>query len=61
MNTKTKEFERLWGLYIAKLQRVDELKALGRYGYQLRMPLKSVQIAHDNLDVFCRANGIETP
>jgi hypothetical protein len=38
-------WERLWGTYIAKLNRVDDLMRRGRYGYQLRMPLKAVQIA----------------
>lgn len=43
--TRTELWERLWGTYIEKLRRIDELKAKGRYGYQLRMPLKSLEIA----------------
>ena len=42
-------FESLYGIYMAKLARVDELKAAGRYGYQLRMPFKAVSIAAKNL------------
>lgn len=47
--TRTELWEKLWGDYIAKLQRIDELKRLGRYGYQLRMPYKSLAIAEKAL------------
>jgi hypothetical protein len=43
--TRTELWERLWGTYIDKLRRVEDLKAIGRYGYQLRMPYKSLDIA----------------
>ncbi len=54
MKTKTTEsrqdkWDRLWGTYIAKLERIEELKAAGRYGYQMRMPWKSVGIARQAL------------
>lgn len=42
-------WERLWGNYIEKLRRIDELRAKGRYGYQLRMPIKSLNIAEKAL------------
>lgn len=47
--TKTEKWERLWGAYIQKLVRIEELKDSGRYGYQLRMPYKSLQIAEKAL------------
>lgn len=53
------EFERLWKIYMEKLQRYDDLVNQGRFGYQLRMPGKAIQIAKKNLDDFCIANNIE--
>lgn len=47
--SRTDLWEKLWGTYIAKLQRIDELKSKGRYGYQLRMPYKSLQQAEKAL------------
>jgi hypothetical protein len=42
-------WEKLWGEYIGKLQRLDDLQKAGRYGYQLRMPLKAIRRAADRL------------
>jgi hypothetical protein len=57
-----KDWESAWETYIAKLNRVDDLKAAGRYGYQLRQPYKAVGIAAmklKQLDAeFCRRLGI---
>ena len=53
-----RNFEALWSRYIAKLQRVDDLRQQGRYGFQLRMPKKSVALAKRDLDDFCLAHGI---
>lgn len=47
--TRTELWEKLWGNYIEKLRRIDELKAKGRYGYQLRMPYKSLKQAEEAL------------
>lgn len=58
---KVERFESLWGTYIAKLARLDELKAAGRYGYQLRMPKKAIGLAWSALSAFCKANDIEAP
>jgi hypothetical protein len=58
-NTR-KSFEKLFDTYVSKLARLEDLRANGRYGYQLRMPKKAVQIAHDKLAEFCQANGIDT-
>jgi hypothetical protein len=55
------EFEKHWSNYIAKLSRLDELKAMGRHGYQLRMPKKSLSIAVRKLSEFCKAHSIEIP
>lgn len=44
---RTDLWEKLWGTYISKLQRIDELKRAGRYGYQLRMPYKSLKLAEE--------------
>ncbi len=44
-------FEKLWGTYIEKLKRVDDLQAMGRFGYQLRMPKKAVAIAWNKLSL----------
>lgn len=43
-------WEMLWGNYIDKLNRLEELKAMGRYGYQLRMPKKSLAAAIQALE-----------
>jgi hypothetical protein len=43
------EWEKAWADYIEKLERLDQLKRQGRYGYQLRMPKKSVDIAWQKL------------
>ena len=43
-------WEAAWRTYVARLARLDELKAKGRYGYQLRMARRAVEIAHDRLD-----------
>lgn len=45
--TRADLWEKLWGEYIEKLRRIDELKAKGRYGYQLRMPYKSLKQAEE--------------
>lgn len=47
--TRTELWERLWGSYVEKLARIDELKSKGRYGYQLRMPYRSLKIAQETL------------
>lgn len=39
---RAEQFEQLYAAYIAKLRRLDELQAKGRYGYQLRMPCKTL-------------------
>ena len=57
----TREFEALWEAYIQKLQRLDELKAQGRHGFQLRMPKKSIRLAAEKLRSWCAANGVESP
>ena len=59
--TKTQQFENLWGMYIEKLARIDELKNAGRYGYQLRMPIKAKHIAFRKLKAWCTENGVECP
>jgi hypothetical protein len=56
MNTttaaKVTAWEAAWANYIAKLERLDELKAQGRYGYQLRMPKLAAQRAYEALQAF---------
>lgn len=42
-------WEKLYSQYTEKLRRLDDLKKAGRYGYQLRMPLKALKIAADKL------------
>jgi len=54
---KVNKFEALYATFIAKLARLDELKANGRYGYQLRMPKKSLGIA--NLRQFGQEQNVE--
>lgn len=46
---KQARFDELWGRYVDKLNRLDELKKLGRYGYQLRMPNLSIRRAAEAL------------
>jgi len=58
---KVLQFESLWGTYISKLQRLDELKATGRYGYQLRQPRNAVIIARKNLRDWSIANNETLP
>jgi hypothetical protein len=49
---KVTAWEAAWANYIAKLERLDELKAQGRYGYQLRMPKLAVRRAAEALAAF---------
>ncbi len=56
---KVNTFEALYAAYIAKLARLDELKTNGRYGYQLRMPKKSLSIAVANLRQFGQEQNVE--
>ena len=58
---KIKAFENLWGTYIEKVERLQELRRLGRYGYQLRQPKKSLGLARDALRQWCQANGEVSP
>lgn len=46
---RMERWEELWGIYVAKLARYDELKAAGRYGYQLSMPRVAIRIAREKL------------
>lgn len=57
----TVTFEDLFAKYIEKLVRLDDLKAAGRYGYQLKMPKRSLAMAADALRRFCKANDIVSP
>ncbi|MGG3471535.1 hypothetical protein ABES02_29225 [Neobacillus pocheonensis] len=56
------EWESAWETYISKLNRLQELKDMGRYGYQLRQPYKAVAIAAGKLKdqdpEFCQRIGI---
>jgi hypothetical protein len=58
---RMESFEWYWKNYITKLARLDELKAAGRYGYQLRMPKLAIETARIAMVDFCNANGIEVP
>lgn len=58
---KVAEFEALWSAYIAKLQRLDDLRDLERYGYQLRMPKKSLAMAGKRLRDWCTKEGLSFP
>lgn len=49
---KQAAWEAAWATYISKLERLEELKAAGRYGYQLRMPKQAVQNAYAALQAF---------
>lgn len=44
--SRIQTWEAAWAKYIAKLERLDELLAAGRYGYQLRMPKQAVSNAY---------------
>jgi hypothetical protein len=50
--TKVNAWEAAWTNYVDKLARLDDLKAQGRYGYQLRMPRLAVQRAYEAVQVF---------
>jgi hypothetical protein len=56
------EWEDAWSNYMTKLRRLDELKAIGRYGYQLRMPGVAIRKAKERLRQldadFCDRIGI---
>lgn len=56
------EWESAWNSYIFRLKRLEELKAMGRYGYQLRMPYNALENAKDRLrridPEFCKRQGI---
>lgn len=56
---RAERFEILYSAYIAKLRRLDELQASGRYGFHLRMPKKSLRIAMDNLRAFGLEHAVE--
>lgn len=56
---KAEQFELLYSAYIAKLHRFDELRALGRYGYQIRMPRIALQRAMDDLRRFGKEHNVE--
>jgi hypothetical protein len=60
-SNKITSFEWYWNNYIAKLARVDELRALGRYGFQLRMPNNAVRTARTALIDWCNAQKVEIP
>lgn len=59
---KVEEWERAWSTYILKLNRLDELKDMGRHGYQLRQPYKAIAMAANKLKEldadFCERMGI---
>ena len=63
MSTMTKilQFENLFNTYTTKCQRVDELRAQGRYGYQLRMPKRAVALAALALRDWCCAHHETSP
>jgi len=42
-------WEDLWKDYVEKLQRLEDLRRMGRYGYQLRMPQKTLKVAREAL------------
>lgn len=45
----TSRFESLYETYVSKVARLRELKANGRYGYQLRMPKVALRMAAEAL------------
>ena len=56
------QWEAAWNNYIFRLKRLEELKEIGRYGYQLRMPEKALIHAIKRLREidpdFCERNRI---
>lgn len=54
---KIAKWESLWATYVAKLDRLDQLKAQGRYGYQLNQPKRAVRIAAKAIANFDRENN----
>lgn len=54
---KIAKWESLWATYMAKLARLDELRAMGRYGYQLKMPRFAVRKASQAIRDFDAATG----
>lgn len=56
------EWEAAWNTYIQKLNRLQELKDAGRYGYQLNQPYKAIRLAKEKLQQldpeFCVRQGI---
>lgn len=56
------EWESAWNRYIFRLKRLEELKEMGRYGYQLRMPYMALENARAELmridPDFCKRQGI---
>jgi len=59
--TKVLQRDSLLETYISKRKRLDELMAMGRYGYQLRQPKKAVAIARKNLRDWSIANNETLP
>lgn len=59
---KLNEWEAAWSKYVQKLKRLEELKNMGRYGYQLRQPRKAIDLAIIKLrkidPEFCKQVGI---
>lgn len=49
IKSKIERWEELWSAYIDKLNRLEDLKRAGRYGFQLRQPKKAVRIALEKL------------
>ncbi len=54
---KIAKWESLWATYVAKLARLDELRAMGRYGYQLNRPKLALKLAADAIKNFDREYG----
>jgi hypothetical protein len=54
---KIAKWESLWATYVAKLARLDDLRAAGRYGYQLSQPKVAVKIAADAIKNFDREHA----
>ena len=54
---KIAKWESLWATYVAKLARLDELRAMGRYGYQLSRPKLALKLAADAIKNFDREHG----
>lgn len=51
---KIARWESLWATYVAKLERLDQLKAQGRYGYQLSQPKRAIRLAAEAIRDFDR-------